>query len=135
MSNLERQTQSTKIKICQYFKYKNELLLFKAKWTIFQLYHGDNKLNWNTVLVALIYINYILCTLDHFLNMHVNYGITVGLEIHKNWNNFNWKLPELLPIFTKTEILYRETGWELLSVRRKRRKLQLFYNIVNKKYP
>jgi hypothetical protein len=34
-----------------------------------------------------------------------------------------------LPIFTKTEILYRETGWELLSVRRKRRKLQLFYNI------
>ena len=135
MSNLERQTQSTKIKICQYFKYKNELLLFKAKWTIFQLYHGDNKLNWNSVLVALIYINYILCTLDHFLNMHVNYGITVGLEIHKNWNNFNWKLPELLPIFTKTEILYRETGWELLSVRRKRRKLQLFYNIVNKKYP
>jgi len=38
-----------------------------------------------------------------------------------------------LPIFTKTEILYIETGWELLSVRRKRRKLQLFYNIVNKK--
>jgi hypothetical protein len=37
-----------------------------------------------------------------------------------------------LPIFTKTEILYIETGWELLSVRRKRRKLQLFYNIVNK---
>jgi hypothetical protein len=31
-----------------------------------------------------------------------------------------------LPIFTKNEILYRETGWELLSVRRKRRKLQLF---------
>jgi hypothetical protein len=31
-----------------------------------------------------------------------------------------------LPIFTKTEILYIETGWELLSVRRKRRKLQLF---------
>jgi hypothetical protein len=30
-----------------------------------------------------------------------------------------------LPIFTKTEILYRETGWELLSVRRKRRRLQL----------
>jgi hypothetical protein len=34
-----------------------------------------------------------------------------------------------LPIFTKTQILYRETGWELLSARRKRRKLQLFYNI------
>jgi hypothetical protein len=33
-----------------------------------------------------------------------------------------------LPIFTKTEILYRETGWELLSARR-------FYNIVNKNTP
>jgi hypothetical protein len=32
-------------------------------------------------------------------NMHVNYGITVGLEIHKNWNNFNWKLPELLQAY------------------------------------
>ena len=30
-----------------------------------------------------------------------------------------------LPIFTKTEMLYIETGWELLSVRRQRRKLQL----------
>jgi hypothetical protein len=40
-----------------------------------------------------------------------------------------------LPIFTKTEILYIETGWELLSVRQKRRKLQLFYNIVNKNTP
>jgi hypothetical protein len=43
--------------------------------------------------------NHIFCTLDHFLNMHVNYGITVGLEIHKNWNNFNWKLPELLQAY------------------------------------
>ena len=40
-----------------------------------------------------------------------------------------------LPIFTKTEILYIETGWELLAVRRKRRKLQFFYNIVNKNTP
>jgi hypothetical protein len=34
-----------------------------------------------------------------------------------------------LPIYS---ILYRETGWELLSARRK---LQLFYNIVNKNTP
>ena len=40
-----------------------------------------------------------------------------------------------LPIFTKIEILYIETDWELLSARRKRRKLQLFYNIVNKDSP
>jgi hypothetical protein len=40
-----------------------------------------------------------------------------------------------LTIFSKAEILYRETGWELLSARRKRRKLQLFFNIVNKNTP
>jgi hypothetical protein len=58
--------------------------------------------------------------------MHVNYGITVGLEIHKNWNNFNWKLPELLQDYIflpKLKLVYRETGCELLSARRKRRKL------------
>jgi hypothetical protein len=34
-----------------------------------------------------------------------------------------------LPIFTNTEYIYRETGWERLEERRTRRKLQLFYNI------
>jgi hypothetical protein len=33
-----------------------------------------------------------------------------------------------LPIFTNTEYLYRETGWERLEERRTRRKLQLFLN-------
>jgi hypothetical protein len=37
--------------------------------------------------------------LDHFLNMPVTYGITVELGIHKNWNNFNWKLPGLLQAY------------------------------------
>jgi hypothetical protein len=36
-----------------------------------------------------------------------------------------------LPIFTNTEYLYRETGWERLEERRTRRKLQLLYNIQN----
>jgi hypothetical protein len=31
-----------------------------------------------------------------------------------------------LPIFTKTEIVYIKTGWELLSVRRKRRNFDIF---------
>ena len=34
-----------------------------------------------------------------------------------------------LPIFTKSEYLYAETGWETLSERRYRRKLQFFFNI------
>jgi hypothetical protein len=33
-----------------------------------------------------------------------------------------------LPIFTKSEYLYAETGWETLSERRYRRKLQLFFS-------
>ena len=40
-----------------------------------------------------------------------------------------------LPIFTNTEYLYRETGWERLEERRTRRKLQLFYNIQNGSTP
>ena len=34
-----------------------------------------------------------------------------------------------LPIFTKTDSLYFETGWEPLHSRHQRRKLQLFYTI------
>jgi transposase-like protein len=36
-----------------------------------------------------------------------------------------------LPIFTKTDKLYSETGWATLSSRRHNRKLQLFQNIKN----
>ena len=36
-----------------------------------------------------------------------------------------------LPIFTKADKLYSETGWATLSSRRHNRKLQLFYNIKN----
>jgi hypothetical protein len=45
------------------------------------------------------------------------------------------RIVSCLHIFTKTEIVYIETGWELLSVRRKRGKLQLFYNRANKNTP
>ena len=40
-----------------------------------------------------------------------------------------------LPIFTKTDKLYSETGWATLSSRRHNRKLQLFYNIKNGRAP
>jgi hypothetical protein len=36
-----------------------------------------------------------------------------------------------LPIFTKTDKLYSESGWTTLSSRRHNRKLQLYYNIKN----
>jgi hypothetical protein len=46
------------------------------------------------------YIQFIQIISNNIVQLqHVNYGITVGLEIHKNWNNFNWKLPELLQAY------------------------------------
>jgi hypothetical protein len=58
--------------------------------------------------------------------MKYKYGITVGLEIHKKLNLEAARIVTGLPIFTNTEILYTETGWELLSVRQKIRKLHSF---------
>ena len=64
---------------------------------------------------------HILCTLDHFLNMHVNYGITLDTKTNNSMEAA--RIVTGLPIFTKTQILYRER-LGLLSARRKR--LQLF---------
>jgi hypothetical protein len=33
-----------------------------------------------------------------------------------------------LPIFASSVLIYKEFGWESLAERRKRRKLQMFYN-------
>ena len=40
-----------------------------------------------------------------------------------------------LPIFASSILLYKELGWESLTERRKRRKLQMFYNIQNNNAP
>ena len=40
-----------------------------------------------------------------------------------------------LPLFASRESIYYETGWELLSDRRKTRRLSMFYNIHNKSAP
>jgi hypothetical protein len=40
-----------------------------------------------------------------------------------------------LPIFASSILMYKELGWESLTERRKRRKLQMFYNIQNNNAP
>ena len=40
-----------------------------------------------------------------------------------------------LPIFASLILIYKELGWESLVERRKRRKLQMFYNIQNNNAP
>ena len=40
-----------------------------------------------------------------------------------------------LTIYTSKESLYRETGWEKLSIRREQRKLVLFYKIIQGQCP
>jgi hypothetical protein len=50
---------------------------------------------------------------------------------HENLQLDTARIVTGLPIFTKTDKLYSETGWTALSSRRHNRKLQLFYNIKN----
>jgi hypothetical protein len=61
--------------------------------------------------------------------MPVNYGITVGLGIQKNWNNFKWMLPGLLQAYLFSQKLklyiYRDR-LELLSVRRREGNFNFF---------
>ena len=40
-----------------------------------------------------------------------------------------------LLIFASSILIYKELGWESLTERRKRRKLQMFYNIQNNNAP
>ena len=40
-----------------------------------------------------------------------------------------------LPIFASSILIYKELGWESLTDRRKRRKLQMFYNLQNNNAP
>ena len=70
--------------------------------------------------------------------MHVRSGTTVVSLIRANLERLRLEAARIitgLPIFTNTEYLYRETGWERLEERRTRRKLQLFYNIQNGSTP
>ena len=71
--------------------------------------------------------------------MHVNYGITLGLEIHKKLEQLQLEAVSIvtgLPIFTKTEMLYnfRQVGnyylWDGRAVN-----FNFCYNIVNKNTP
>jgi hypothetical protein len=64
--------------------------------------------------------------------MHARSGTTVVSLIRATWRDYSWRQLEL---FTNTEYLYRETGWERLEERRTRRKLQLFYNIQHGSTP
>ena len=41
-----------------------------------------------------------------------------------------WQVPHI-PIFASSILIYKELGWESFAERRKRRKLQMFYNIQN----
>ena len=66
--------------------------------------------------------------------MHVRSGTTVSVSNSCKLERLQLEAARIiteLPIFTNTEYLYRETGWERLEERRTRRKLQLFYNIQN----
>ena len=77
-----------------------------------------------------LYFVYIRPLFDYACELWDNCGIGNS----QNWNNFNWNLPELLQayIFSQKLKFYIhciEIGWKILSVRWRRRKLQLFFMI------
>ena len=45
------------------------------------------------------------------------------------------RIVTVLPIFASSILTYKELGWESLAERRKRRTLQMFYNIQNRNAP
>ena len=58
-----------------------------------------------------------------------NKGCIWRIPVHNKLQLDAARIVTGLPIFTKSEYIYAETGWETLSEWRYHRKLQLFFNI------
>jgi hypothetical protein len=98
--------------------------------TIYPLRNGDNLIVpfcrlqfWQRLIEV-----FLICLNSQFHNyLRLHKRIQKGGECRLNTFFLNAaRIVTGLPIFTKSEYLYAETGWETLSERRYRRKLQLF---------
>ena len=81
-----------------------------------------------------MYLVYICPLFEYACEVWDNWGIGYSDKLEKLQLNAA-RIITGLPIFTKSEYLYAETGWETLSERRYRRKLQLFFNIKSEVAP
>jgi hypothetical protein len=77
-----------------------------------------------------LYLIYIQPIFEYTCEVWYNCGVSNSCKLERLQLEVA-RITTGLPIFTNTEYLYRETGWERLEKRRTRRKHQLFYNIQN----
>ena len=77
-----------------------------------------------------LYLVYIRPIFEYACEIWDNCGVCYSTKLEKLQLDAA-RIVTGLPIFTKTDKLYSETGWTTLSSRRHNRKLQLFYNIKN----
>jgi hypothetical protein len=77
-----------------------------------------------------LYLVYIRPIFEYACEIWDNCGVCYSTKLEKLQLDAA-RIVTGLPIFTKTDKLYSETGWTTLSSRRYNRKLQLFYNIKN----
>ena len=90
------------------------------------------QLNRNTL--EKLYLVYIRPILEYAPEVWDNCGACLSLKLERLQLEAA-RIVTGLPIFTRSEIVYGETGWEPLDIRRKRRKLQMMYNIEHKNAP
>ncbi|PJE78524.1 hypothetical protein CI610_02532 [invertebrate metagenome] len=136
---------NTPIKITNHHKHLGVILSDDCKWNV----HVESIVNKVTKYIATLrklklilnrntlekmYLTYIRPLLEYACEVWDNCGTTNSLLLEKI-NLEAARIVTGLPIFTKKEFLYLETGWLPLSKRRDARKLSLFYSIVNNLAP
>lgn len=90
------------------------------------------QLNRNTL--EKLYLVYIRPILEYAPEVWDNCGVCLSSKLERLQLEAA-RIVTGLPIFTNSEKLYGETGWEKLEVRRNRRKLNMMYNIEHKNAP
>ena len=133
------------IKITNHHKHLGVIISDDCKWNS----HIESIINKVTKYIATLrklklilnkntlekmYLTYIRPLLEYACEVWDNCGSTNSSLLEKI-NLEAARIVTGLPIFTKIELLYQETGWLPLSKRRDARKLSLFYSIVNNLAP
>jgi hypothetical protein len=91
-------------------------------------------INWKRQNLEKTYLIYILPIFEYACEVWNNNGVSNSCKLERLQLEAA-RIITGLPIFTNTEYLYRETGWERLEERKTRRKLCILYNIQNGSTP
>ena len=81
-----------------------------------------------------LYLVYIRPIFEYACEVWYNCGVGNSNKLH-HLHLEAARIVTGLPIFASSILIYKELGWESLAERRKRRKLQMFYNIQNNNAP